>query len=117
MKTPPEFRGRGWLGHLLAAAEVHSAVLHGVQGIQTLASAQNHAGNGVVRHSGVNAGAGGHQLVKAVHQAAAAGHDNTVGGHIRHQLRGRPLQHLQNAFGEPCSKPLRREQQALTPWT
>ena len=41
----------------------------------------------------MDAGAGGDQLIKAVHQTAAAGHDDAVGGHIRHQLRGRPLQH------------------------
>ena len=46
----------------------------------------------------MNAGAGGDQLIKAVHQTAAAGHDDAVGGHIRHQLRGRPLQNGVNGL-------------------
>ena len=50
----------------------------------------------------MNPGAGGDELVKAVHQAAAAGHDDAVVGNVGHQLRGRALQNavnrLQNAL-------------------
>ena len=52
---------------------------------------------------GLDAGVGLNELVKAPDQAAAAGHDDAVGGDVRHQLRGRPLQNgvngVYNALG------------------
>ena len=78
--------------HLLAAAEVHGAVLHLIQAVQALAGAVGDAGDGVIGHIGLDAGVGLDELVKAPNQAAAAGHDDTVGGDVCHQLGGRTLQ-------------------------
>ena len=46
----------------------------------------------------MNAGPRGDQLVEALDQAAAAGHDDAVGGNIRHQLGRRALKHLVDRF-------------------
>ena len=43
-----------------------------MDGIQALAGADGHAADGIFGHHGVDAGAGGDELVKAVRQAAAA---------------------------------------------
>ena len=69
-----------------ATAQIHRAVLHVIEGLQALAGAVGHAGDGVVGHAGIDAGLALDQLVKTVDQAAAAGHQNTVGGDIAHQL-------------------------------
>ena len=73
--------------HLSLPRQIHRAVLHGVQGVQTLAGAQRHTADSVVGNHCVNAGPGRHQLIKAGDQAAAARHDDAVGGDVRHQLR------------------------------
>ena len=54
----------------------------GVHVVQTLASAVGHAGDGVVGHMGLDAGVGLDELVEAPDQAAAAGHDDAVGGDV-----------------------------------
>ncbi|CAN3975335.1 Spondin, partial [Dysosmobacter welbionis] len=93
--------------HLLAAAEIHRAVLHGVQGVQTLAGAQRHTADSVVGNHCVDAGPGRHQLVKAGDQAAAARHDDAVGGDVRHQLRRRPFQYGVDGLHDPLHRLLK----------
>ena len=58
---------------------------------------------GIFGHHGVDAGAGGDELVEAVHQAAAAGHDDAVVGDVRHQLRRGALQDAVNGLQDPLN--------------
>ena len=55
----------------------------------------------------MDAGAGGDQLVEAVHQGAAAGHDDAVVGDVGHQLRGRALQHAVDGLQHPLHRLLK----------
>ena len=92
MRRPPDSV------HLAAAGEIDGTLLHVGNHVQALAGALGHTGDGVLRHGGGDAGAGGDELVEAVHHAAAAGHHDAIGGHIRHQLRGRALQNRVDAL-------------------
>ena len=56
---------RIFLVDLLAAAQVHRAVLHVLNAVEALARALGHALDGVLGHHGVDAGAGGDELIKA----------------------------------------------------